>query len=82
MPTPLPPVTPADLPADALITYDQFKHLMGPNPPLRATIEKYVMLGTFEIAGVRLSPKKPVVFRAGAVAQMLQDRMAGLEVSK
>lgn len=76
---PLPPVTPSDLPRDTLITYDQFVHLMGPNPPLRDTIQRYAREGRW-LPGVRMSPRKPMVFRAGDVADFLAERMTGLDV--
>lgn len=74
-----PLISPADLPAETLINYDQFKHLMpGTN---RRMIEDNAKAGRF-IAGVRITPRKPMVWRAGAVAAWLAERTAGLEVAK
>ncbi|MFN3930870.1 MAG: hypothetical protein ACK4JY_03890 [Brevundimonas sp.] len=75
---PAPPVTPADLPRDALITYDQFAWLMAPHAPQRATIEKSARKGDF-VPGIRMTARSPMLFRAGAVADFLAARMAGLD---
>lgn len=74
-------VNPADLHPDELIAFSQFAHLFGPYPPKRESIERYANDGRF-IAGVRLSPKKPMVFRAGEVAEFFKARYAGLAVVK
>lgn len=72
-------VNPADLPADALIQYDAFAHLMpGTN---RRMVEDNAKAGRF-IAGVRITPRKPMVWRAGAVAAWLAERTAGLGAAK
>ena len=74
-----PTVTPADLPRDTLITFDQFKHLMGPQAPQRQTIEKSARAGQF-VPGTRMTARSPMLFRAGAVADFLAERMSHLDV--
>lgn len=72
-------VNPADLPPEALITFDSFARLM---PGVRRkTIEKAAIAGRF-VPGIRMTERSPMVFRAGDVAAYLAERMAPLEASK
>lgn len=73
------PVNPADLPADALIPYAAFAHLMPHTN--RRMVEDNAKAGRF-IAGVRITPRKPMVWRAGAVAAWLAERTACLGAAK
>lgn len=77
-------LNPADLPADQLITYDQFSWLLGPNPMKRRTVEKYgtdpYYKGRF-VAGHRITRGKPVVWKAGDVAAWFAAR-GNLEVGQ
>lgn len=79
MPDPKPQIAPADLPPTTLITYNDFSDFV---PGLsRKYLEKMSEAGRF-VRGARLMPRKPLVFRAGAVAAWLAERTAGLEESK
>lgn len=72
-------ISPADLPAETLITYDDFKHLL-PNTN-RRMIEAGAKAGRFA-PGTRLTPRRPMIWRAGAVAAWLAERTADLEGQK
>lgn len=74
-------VNPADLPYDQLIGYDQFAWLLGPYALKRRTAERYGIqpehAGKF-VQGIRLSPGKPIVFKAGDVAAWLAKNTGGV----
>lgn len=72
-------VHPADLPADTLITFDDFSHLM---PGVRRdVIELAARRGTF-VPGTRFTPRAKMHFKAGDVAAYIAERLAALEVGK
>lgn len=76
---PVAQVNPADLPPDTLITYDQFKHLMPSTN--RRMVEDNAKAGRF-VAGVRITPRKPMVWKAGHIATWLAERTACLGAAK
>lgn len=79
MPDTKPQIAPADLPPQMLISHSDFSEFV---PGLgRRYLERMAEAGRF-IPGVRLMPRKPMVWRAGAVAAWLAERTAGLEESK
>lgn len=71
-----PQVAPCDLPPSTLISYDDFSSFV---PGMsRRYVERLAEAGRF-VPGVRLMPRKPLVFRAGAVAAWLAERTAALD---
>lgn len=72
-------IDPAKLPADMLITFADFSHLM---PGVRReVIEQASRRGTF-VPGTRFTPRAPMHFKAGDVAAYIAERLAALEAGK
>lgn len=69
-------IAPADLPPATLISFDDFSGFV---PGMsRRYLERLAEAGRF-VPGVRLMPRKPMVFKAGAVAAWLAERTAALD---
>lgn len=68
-------IAPADLPPATLISFDDFSGFV---PGMsRRYLERLAEAGRF-VPGVRLMPRKPMVFKAGSVAAWLAERTAAL----
>lgn len=69
----------ANLPADTLVSYDSFGHLMlGTH---RQMVEASARLGKF-VPWTRMTRKAPMLFKAGDVAAYIAERLAALEEAK
>lgn len=69
-------IAPGNLPPSTLINYDDFSDFV---PGMsRKYLERLAEAGRF-VPGTRLMPRKPMVFRAGAVATWLAERTAALD---
>jgi len=67
---------PCELPADTLISFSQFADEMP--GVTRRWIERASKEGRF-VPGVRLTPRSPMMFRAGAVAEFLKQLCAPVQ---